>query len=369
MPDTRPGLNIGKDGLCDACRHYEKRKDIDWDKRQRMLRDLADNYRRHDGNYDCIIAASAGKDSYFQTHVFKEQLDMNPLLVMVNNYSWTETGLQNWNNLLEEFGVDAIQFSQSPRTCKIMFSKGLEKSIPTWYFDRAIYTFPLLIAARLKIPLIVYGENVNYEYGGLQENETSSARQQMNNSVANKQPVYEWLDENISKECFASHRPPDKSELQTISPIYLSYYFPWSGYKNMMFARTRGFKTLDDTGEWKREGFIEQYDQIDTVGYLIHPWFKFAKFGHYRTTDIGSSWIREGRITREEVVEKVIDNDWKIDQKMLDDFLGYINCSRKEFWDIVEKYINRKILEKREFNWRLKKNVEKALISGGKVVD
>ena len=79
---------------------------------------------------------------------------------------------------------------------------------------------------------------------------------------------------------------PTEKEMKRVNfnPIFLSYYNPWSGYKNMEFARTRGFKTLDDTGEWKRDGYIEQYDQIDTLGYLTHTWFKFPKLGHQRVT-------------------------------------------------------------------------------------
>ena len=90
MPDTRPGMKFDDEGVCYPCRHQENKAKIDWDKRWEELERLADKYRGCNGDYyDCIIAVSAGKDSYFQVHVFKEMLGMNPLLVMVNNYSWT----------------------------------------------------------------------------------------------------------------------------------------------------------------------------------------------------------------------------------------------------------------------------------------
>ena len=37
---------------------------------------------------------------------------------------------------------------------------------PTWYFDRLIYTYPLIMSLKFNIPLLVYGENISVEYGG-----------------------------------------------------------------------------------------------------------------------------------------------------------------------------------------------------------
>jgi len=109
---------------------------------------------------------------------------MNPLIVSVDNFSWTETGRHNWNNLLTRFGVDAHVISLNPQICKRIFRKALEKlGSPTWYFDRAIYAYPVQIAIKLGIPLIVYGENTNYEYGGPLAVDTPSAMDQIHNDV------------------------------------------------------------------------------------------------------------------------------------------------------------------------------------------
>ncbi|MDY6973311.1 MAG: hypothetical protein SV775_13430, partial [Thermodesulfobacteriota bacterium] len=140
MPDTRPGIMFDSEGVCYPCRHYDTRNEIDWNQRWKELEELADKYRGCNGDYyDSIITVSAGKDSYYQTSIFKEKLNMNPLLVTANNFSWTQTGLHNWNNLLSEFGVDAHIMSLNPKVCKKMFRLALELyGSPTWYFDRAI---------------------------------------------------------------------------------------------------------------------------------------------------------------------------------------------------------------------------------------
>ena len=55
---------------------------------------------------------------------------------------------------------------------------------PTWYIDRFIYTFPLHMALKFNTMLLVYGENVSFEYGGSDDEESYSARSQVNNGVA-----------------------------------------------------------------------------------------------------------------------------------------------------------------------------------------
>jgi N-acetyl sugar amidotransferase len=359
MPDTRPGMKFDEEGICYPCRAYEKRKDVDWKRRWEELEKLADKYRGSNGNYyDCMITASGGKDSYFQTHVFKEKLGMNPLIVSVNNVSWTETGKHNWQNMLSTFGVDAHVMSLNPQVCKKMFIKALETlGSPTWYFDRAIYAYPIQMGIKLGIPLIIYGENTNYEYGGALAYETPSAMEQIHNDVVKPVDWDFWLkDGDLTMKDLNPGVYPTEKEIKKakLNPTFLSYYTPWDGYKNMEFARTRGFKTLDDTGEWKREGFLEQYDQIDTIGYATHTWLKFPKYGHFRVTDVASLYIRAGNMTREEAVKLVNEEDYKLDRKMLMDFLDFIGYTEEKWWRVVDKFANKDLVEKRNGVWRLK---------------
>ena len=109
MPDARPGIVFDEEGVCRPCRIAEERKNINWDKRMEALKALCDKHRGRNGNYyDCVVTVSGGTESYFQVYVMKELMNMNPLLVKVYNFSWTKTGLNNFNNLSEAFGCDTI---------------------------------------------------------------------------------------------------------------------------------------------------------------------------------------------------------------------------------------------------------------------
>lgn len=383
MPDTKPGVVLDEDGICQACRHAEKKTETDWDARFTELRELCNKYRRNDGYYDCIVTVSGGKDSHFQIYLIKEILKMNPLLINVGNFSYTEAGRHNFDNMGDTFGCDIISLFLNRKVARNMFRKALERlGSPTWYWDRAVYVFPIRMAINLKIPLIIYGENISYEYGGVLEKETYSAMDQINNDVVKDVGDLDyWLDDDITIEDLNTCVYPSKEEIKNakLEPIYLSYFVPWDGYDNYKIAKKYGFKTLDDTGEWDREGYVESFDQIDTIGYLVHPWFKYPKFGIGRPTEVTSYWLRgqriaddkfkkvqwtnESKITREEALKLVEKHDHKLDPLALKDFLEFTGYSEVEFWEITKKFINPKIWEKIDENtWQLKDNETKQIL-------
>lgn len=98
-----------------------------------------------------------------------------------------------------------------------------------------------------------------------------------------------------------------------MEPIFLSYFVPWDGHRNYGVATKYGFRDL--THEWQREGYVEHYDQIDSVAYLINPWLKYPKFGFGRTTDVVDYWRRSGRITEEKALGLINEHDHKLDRR------------------------------------------------------
>lgn len=361
MPTTKPGLTLDKSGICQACRHYEMRKTIDYHARFETLKEIADKYRRNDGTNDCIIAISGGKDSHFQLYVMKELLGMNPLLVaVVDPFTKTKAGEHNFHNIADTFGCDILALHQNPSLVRKMVRIAFEEmGSPTWPIDRAIYAFPIKIAIKLGIQLVVYGENVSWEYGGVLQQESYSAKDQFKNDVVKPVEWDFWFNKGISQKEIDMLRYPAEEEIEraNLDPIYLSYFIPWDGFHNYQIAKRYGFRDLSH--EWHREGFIENYDQIDSMAYLVHPWLKYPKFGFARATDVVGYWIRSGRISREEGAELIRKHDYKLDQRALDDFLQFTGYTDKEFWDIVEKFWNRNIFEKKEGIWKLKDPVWK----------
>jgi len=49
------------DGVCSACHFNENKKETDWKEREEKLFELLEPYRSHDGSYDDLCRAAAGK--------------------------------------------------------------------------------------------------------------------------------------------------------------------------------------------------------------------------------------------------------------------------------------------------------------------
>ena len=69
MPDTKPDLHLDDEGVCNACRSYEKRTEVDWIARKAELTAIVDRYRNKDGsNWDCIEPVVEGKIAPFRLY-------------------------------------------------------------------------------------------------------------------------------------------------------------------------------------------------------------------------------------------------------------------------------------------------------------
>lgn len=339
MPNTRPGL-IFEGRTCQACLNYEKRREIDWEKRWNELRALADLYKEvyACSAYDCVIGVSGGKDSYFITHLVKEKLGMRPLLVRVaDGFSVSEAGEHNLRNLVSHFNCDLIEIT--PKALPEIIRRSFEEFGNFPYVDYMIYTIPNLMAERFYTGKAFFGENPAYEYGSTQ---TDSWEVKVDSS-----PERQWLSEKFG------NTSPLLLHLPKSSSIYLSYFAPWSGYEHYLLAKGMGFIEL----EWERAGNIESYDQMDSVGWQVSHWLKFQKYGYGRVTDIACRLIREGRLRRGEAIELVRERDHKLDPVILADFLLVTGYTEAEFYEISDKFANRELLEKIGGEWRLRSSL------------
>jgi len=366
IPDTRPGSIFDEEEVCQACRNYEKRKTINWGKRWEQLKALCDKYRRQNSIYDCVIPVSGGKDSHRLVHIMKVQMGMNPLLITFGDpFTKTKAGQKNCRNLSDTFGCDHILFNLSIDLCRrIVRIETEEFGEPLRFIEMALYTVPTKLAIKLGIPLIVYGEDSAYEYGTTDKEDYSGLQRVLD--------MYKAIDvdflyrKGVSRKELNVVIPPTEEELNRVKPelIFMSYFVPWSSITNLNVAKRYGFTDL--AHEWRREGCIEDFEQIDSVAYLVHLWMKYPKFGFQRVSDIASRRVREGRLSLSEAKRLIMEHDHKLDQWAMEDFINFLGYTPKQFWDIVEKFWNRDIFEEVDGAWKLKNPVYKDLIESQK---
>ena len=351
MPDTKPDLSFNEAGVCNACTNYKTRNEVDWDARRRELDEILARYRSKDGSrWDCIVPVSGGKDSTYQV-IRIRQLGLNPLCVTATTCDLADIGRRNIENI-KKMGVDYIEVSPN----KVVRSKlnrfGLtEVGDISWPEHVGIFTIPVRMAVEHKVPLIIWGENPQNEYGG-------PGASTKNNTLTRR-----WLEEfggllglrvsdmigvdGIQKRDLIPYTYPTDAELQAsgVTGIFLGYYLPWDGYSNALIAQGHGFETYDRTVE----GSVVNYENLDNHQTGIHDYFKFLKFGFGRATDIACLHLRRGRLTRQDAIDLVGKHDgkfpWTYLGKPIEEILKPINMSVDEFIAICDRFTNKKIFK------------------------
>lgn len=350
MPDTKPDLFIDSEGVCNACRSYEQRREVDWSKRQQELRAILETHkaRASSSNYDCIIPVSGGKDSTYQT-VQMLELGVRPLCVTATTDMLSEIGRANIENI-KRLGVDYLEVSTNPvvrrRINKLALSQIGDIS---WPEHVTIFTVPVRIAVQLGVPLLIWGENSQNEYGG-------PAAATENNVLTRR-----WLEEfggllglrvsdligqvGITAKDLIQYTYPSDEEFKRVgvTGLFLGYYFPWDGYHNALVAQAYGFRTYHKTVE----GSLVNYENLDNHHTGIHDYFKFLKFGFGRATDIACLHLRRGRLTRAEAIALVKRHDgkfpWEYLGCSLEEILEPIDVSVDEFIKICDRFTNKKV--------------------------
>ncbi|HLA42248.1 MAG TPA: N-acetyl sugar amidotransferase, partial [Aggregatilineales bacterium] len=232
-----PTLHIDEDGVCDACKYHDIKKDIDWETREQELHLLLDKHRRKDGQYDCIVPGSGGKDSAYASHLLKYKYGMHPLTVTWPPTVYTDYGYENWKNWIEVGGFDNITFKPNGRVHKLLTRLSIENLLhPFQTFILGQKNLAPKIALEYDIPLIFYGES-EAEYGNPLAETSNSLRDASYYTMRDLSEIYlggvsiPELQEKHGLEPvdLMAYLPADhkKLEASNIEVHYLGYYIKW----------------------------------------------------------------------------------------------------------------------------------------------
>ena len=361
-PSTKPQLQFDERGICSACNNQKLKDEVNWVKKKEDLLLILEKYRSKDGSkYDCIIPVSGGKDSTFQTYTIKETFGLNPLAVNFHPHDQTEIGRKNLENL-KQLGVDCIEFSANPLVYSKLAKFGLvELGDFQWPEHIGIFTIPVQVAVRYKIPLIIWGENPQLEYGQPTNIDTDTILDREWNEKNGGYFLDKIKPKDMTKYGFKTKElipyiyPSDDDIRQIgVTGIFLGSYIKWDLFKQLDFVKELGFSENDEV----KEGTYDKWENLDVYFTVFHDYFKFLKYGFGRTTDHASIEIRYERITREQGIELVKKYEGKIPRKYLDKFLKSADINEQEFHDICDKFTNKEIFLTNE-DGSIKKDDEK----------
>jgi N-acetyl sugar amidotransferase len=361
ISNQRPRITFDERGVCSACQFAEKKQaEIDWDERENELVKLLDKHRSKDGSWDVVVPASGGKDSVFVAHMLKHKYGMKPLTATWAPHIYTDVGWRNLQHMIHS-GLDNILGTPNGNAHRQMTKFSLEKlGDPFQPFIYGQKAFPMQIAVKYKIPLVMYGENGEVEYGGDEKNAkkaTHNVGSDMINHYFSGVAPEDWVKYGISKSDLQYYLPPTQKEVDSLGMEnhFMGYYKKWIPQENYYYSvENIGFEPEPDG---RSEGTYSKYASLDDKLAGYHNYFAYLKFGLGRATSDAAHEIRDGHITREEGVALVRKFDGELPMKHFQEFLDYVQLTEKEFWAIADSHRTEHLWHKVEGSWVLKTKV------------
>lgn len=343
LPETYETIEFDAEGVCNICRQKDyKAERIDWQARRAEFDAIVEQYRgKHD--YDCIIPFSGGKDSTFTLLHMVREYKIKPLVVQFNHGFMRPNLLENNQRTFRALGVDVLTFTPNWRLVRrLMLEALIRKGDFCWHCHTGIFSYPMHVALRHGVPLIVWGEpsseyTAYYDY---RDDEIEEVDETRFNRFINLGITAEDMagmireDFDFDPRDLAPFTYPSVRELKKLRyrSVCLGSFIPWDAKSQAaLIQRELGWKGDQVEGmPWDEY----PYEKIECSMQGVRDYIKFLKRGYARVTQMTALDLRNGRITKERADDLVRAHEGRRPPS-LDLFLGYLDITEEEFNRIV----------------------------------
>ena len=312
LPETMPFIEYDEDGVCNYCRYYKK---LPEQFGRDTLKDDVNKYRNENGNPDCIVSFSGGRDSSYGLHVIKKELGLNPVAY---TYDWgmlTNLGRRNQARLCGKLGVEHILISADIRKKR----ENIRKNVLAWLNKPTLGTIPLFMAGdkqyfyhlnklqkELNIDLVIYCmnelETTNFKYGFAGIKPIFNKYRSFNLKTKDKIKLGLYY----GKQYLINPGYINTSLFDTLS-AYGSYYFTSRDYlflfKYLKWDERTVVDTLLDEYNWEMAQDTKTSWRIGDGTTSFYNYIYYTVAGFTENDTFCSNQIREGGISRENAIK------------------------------------------------------------------
>jgi glutamine---fructose-6-phosphate transaminase (isomerizing) len=343
LPETFPFIEYDSAGVCNYCHAYHP---LEY-KGEDALMELADRYRSENGQPDCIVPFSGGRDSSYSIHYIKEVLKLNPIAY---TYDWgmvTDIARRNVSRMCAQLGIEHILISADiPKK-----RKNIKLNLQAWLKRPAMGTIPLFMAGdkqffyyanmlkkQMNIDLLMFGMNplertdFKVAFCGINELKDKRADKHYNMSVGKKLRMAMYY----GKEYLLNPAYINSSLADTLFGFFSYYFIPqdyYTFYEYLKWDEDTINNVLIDTYKWEVDPTTRTTWRIGdgTAAFYNYIYFRVAGFTENDT--FRSNQIREGQITREEALKKI-----EVENKpRFESILWYLNTVGLDFNSTINR--------------------------------
>ena len=337
LPETFPFIEFDNDGVCNYCNNYKK---IEYKGHEALAEAIAP-YKSKNGEADCIIAFSGGRDSSYSLHYVKTVLGLNPIAY---TYDWgmvNDLARRNQARLTGKLGVEQILVSADIKRKR----KNIGKNVGAWLKRPDLGMIPLFMAGdkqffyyanqlkkRTGIKLFLWAENqmerTNFKVGfcGISSGNVKQRIYKM--SSINKARIGLYYLKNFT----INPAYLNTSILDTVF-AYISYYFINHDYlwffDYLPWDENEINRVLIDEYDWETSKETKTTWRIGDGTAAFYNYIYYVVAGFTENDTLRSNQIREGLIDREDALQLVgIENSPRFDS--IKEYLQLINLDFDE---------------------------------------
>ncbi len=334
LPETYPFISFNSKNICNYCEKYEKQIFFGEDK----LFEYLEKFRSKNGDPDCLIGLSGGRDSTYGLHLLKTKYKMNPIAYTFDWGLTTDISRINAAKVCGKLGVEHIIRSADIEKKRDYVKKNLFSWLKRPHLgmlpiiqvgDKGFYDYGRKLSKELNLKLVIHC--TGYQ---LEQREFFLGFAGIKQKLKNNQRMYSYDFLNKLKMLYWY-------SLQFIlNPNYINSALldNFDGFL-ASFVRKDDFLHLYNFEPWNENLMIktlnEEYNWTDDISYGKNQWrmgdgqtafnnyvyYTLAGFSEY--DNFRSNQIREGLITRSDAI-KLCEEDNKIKYDTLKNFSDVI---------------------------------------------
>lgn len=343
VTETADTISFDSTGSCSVCVQIDhKMNDVNWFDRGLELVETVLRAKARNGQYDVIVPFSGGKDSTYQLWYAVTQLKLRPLVVRYNHWGMRPGVEHNNARTFKKLGVEVLDFRPNWNVVRETMREALSrKGDSCWHCHTGVYSFPMHVAIKFNVPLIMWGESLN-EYQSWFDHRIKESVDEVRFNRAmslgmSADDMLSFLDGKVDPRDLYYHRYPAREDLVRLGAesICLGDYVKWDTKAQVEIIKAElGWQ--GDVVEGIPPEF--DYEKIECQFQGVRDWLKYLKRGFGRTNHLANIEIRHGRMTREEgaALEKVWDGK---EPASLEWFLNTLGMTRDEFYEIADQHV------------------------------
>lgn len=312
LPETFPYIRFDEDGVCHFCQAYQPLA-VHGDA---ALRDLLEPLRSANGQPDCLVPISGGRDSCYGLHYIKNELDMNPVAY---TYDWgmvTDLARRNISRMCGALGIEHVLISADIRSKR----RNIRQNVNAWLRRPALGTVPLFMAGdkqffyyanmlkqQMRLGITLFSMNrlertdFKVAFCGIDETKAKQEKHYALSQVNQARMAFYYAGEFLQNPAYFNRSLLDSAF------AFFSYYMIDKDYLTLYdYIRWNEQQVVDvllDLYDWETAPDTRTTWRIGDGTASFYNYIYYVLAGFSENDTFRSNQVREGMITREEALK------------------------------------------------------------------